>query len=130
MKQRGTAMNDFQRQALFEIFKPGPLKDWVYEEIVGDKLMRFAQAYLMMARALEYRPAVPTDIPPESRDKNFSLPGGRDLRDGIRQRRRWRYEIFTLVVLTTIPIARLFFALKRHDSSQAVAKATNTLIIC
>ena len=52
MKQRGTAMNDFQQQMLFQIFKAGPLKDWTYEEIVGDKLMRFAQAYLMMARAL------------------------------------------------------------------------------
>ena len=29
----------FNNKALFEIFKAGPLKDWAYEEIVGDKLM-------------------------------------------------------------------------------------------
>ena len=51
-------------ELLATIFKQGPLKDWVYEEIVGDKLMRFAQAYLMMARDLEYRPAKPSDSPP------------------------------------------------------------------
>src|SRR6476646_8908678 len=55
-------------ELLATIFKQGPLKDWVYEEIVGDKLMRFAQAYLMMARDLEYRPAKPSDSPPETRD--------------------------------------------------------------
>ena len=47
-------------EILVGIFKQGPLKDWVYEEIVADKLMRFAQAYLMMADA-KYRPAAPSD---------------------------------------------------------------------
>ena len=47
-------------EMLFQIFKQGPLKNWIFEEIVGDKLMRFAQAYLMMARA-QYRPAAPSD---------------------------------------------------------------------
>ena len=64
MKQRGTAMNDLQQQTLFEIFKPGPLKDWTFEEIVGDKLMRFAQAYLMMAGARSIV-QLPKDCPPE-----------------------------------------------------------------
>ena len=73
MKQRGPTMNDFQQQTLFKIFKAGPLKDWTYEEIVGDKLMRFAEAYLMMARALEYRPAMPKDFPSESLDNLIFL---------------------------------------------------------
>ena len=47
-------------EMLFQIFKQGPLKGWSFEEIVGDKLMRFAQAYLMMADA-KYRPAAPSD---------------------------------------------------------------------
>jgi PKD repeat protein len=47
-------------EMLFQTFKRGPLRDWILEEIVGDKLMRFAQAYLMMARA-QYRPAAPSE---------------------------------------------------------------------
>ena len=38
----------------------GPLKQWPIEDIVKDKLMRFAQAYMMMANA-GYRPAAPGD---------------------------------------------------------------------
>ena len=47
-------------EMLFQTFKRGPLREWILEEIVGDKLMRFAQAYLMMADA-KYRPAAPSD---------------------------------------------------------------------
>ena len=45
---------------LTDIFKAGPLKQWPVEDIIKDKLMRFAQTYLMMARA-GYRPAAPND---------------------------------------------------------------------
>ena len=50
-------------EILATLFKQGPLQDWILEEIFGDKLMRFAQAYLMMARNLEYRPAAPALTP-------------------------------------------------------------------
>lgn len=34
---------------LTRIFKAGPLQQWPVENIVKDKLMRFAQTYLLMA---------------------------------------------------------------------------------
>ena len=38
----------------------GPLRQWAVGDIVKDKLMRFAQTYLLMAHA-GYRPAAPSD---------------------------------------------------------------------
>jgi hypothetical protein len=52
-------------EVLVKNFKRGPLSDWILEEILNDKLMRFAQAYLRMARALSHRPAAPRDLPLE-----------------------------------------------------------------
>jgi hypothetical protein len=51
-------LHDIERLA--DAFKQGPLARWSRDDIVKDKLMRFAQAYLMMARA-GYRPAAPSD---------------------------------------------------------------------
>lgn len=45
---------------LTALFKHGALSDWDLEAIEKDKLMRFAQASLMMATA-KYRPAAPSD---------------------------------------------------------------------
>ena len=47
-------------ERLTDIFKQGPMRAWPREDITKDKIMRFAQAYLMMARA-GYRPAAPSD---------------------------------------------------------------------
>ena len=51
-------LHDTERLA--DVFKQGPLVLWPHDDIVRDKLMRFAQAYLMMAQA-GYRPAAPSD---------------------------------------------------------------------
>ena len=45
---------------LTDIFKQAPMRQWPVEDIAKDKIMRFAQTYLMMARA-GYRPAAPND---------------------------------------------------------------------
>jgi hypothetical protein len=45
---------------LADIFKAGPLRQWAVEDIVKDKIMWFAQAYLLMA-GVGYRPAAPSD---------------------------------------------------------------------
>jgi hypothetical protein len=45
---------------LLDAFKRGPLSKWPPEDIAKDKLMRFAHAYLAMAR-VKYRPAAPSD---------------------------------------------------------------------
>jgi hypothetical protein len=47
-------------EGLIDAFKQGPLRLWTREEIERDKLLRFARAYLTMARA-GYRPAAPSD---------------------------------------------------------------------
>src|SRR5438093_954727 len=54
------ATNHDDIERLTSIFKQGPLRQWPRQDIVKDKMMRFAQAYLMMARA-GYRPAAPSD---------------------------------------------------------------------
>jgi hypothetical protein len=51
-------MTDTER--LIDCFKETCCKDWPREDIEKDKLVRFAQAYLMMADA-KYRPAAPSD---------------------------------------------------------------------
>jgi hypothetical protein len=45
---------------LTALFKHGLLRDWHIDDIRRDKLMRFAQAYLMLAKA-KYRPFAPSD---------------------------------------------------------------------
>jgi hypothetical protein len=43
---------------LAALFQHGPLRGWYIDDIRKDKLMRFAQAYVMMAKA-RHRPAAP-----------------------------------------------------------------------
>ena len=45
---------------LTEIFKQGPMRQWPVEDIAKDKIMRFAEAYLMMAGA-GYKPTGPNE---------------------------------------------------------------------
>ena len=52
------ADRDIER--LSAVFKQGPLREWPVEDIAKDKIMRFAETYLMMAR-IGYRPAAPSD---------------------------------------------------------------------
>jgi hypothetical protein len=49
-----------ETELLIDIFRATCCKAWTREQIAPDKLMRFAQAYMMMARA-GYRPAAPSD---------------------------------------------------------------------
>ena len=53
-----TVDRDIER--LSAVFKQGPLREWPVEDIAKDKIMRFAETYLMMART-GYRPAAPSD---------------------------------------------------------------------
>ena len=43
-----TVDRDIER--LSAVFKQGPLREWPVEDIAKDKIMRFAETYLMMAR--------------------------------------------------------------------------------
>jgi hypothetical protein len=51
---------EYERERLIDIFRRTCCAAWTREDIARDKLLRFAQAYLMMARA-KYRPAAPSD---------------------------------------------------------------------
>jgi hypothetical protein len=53
-----TVDRDIER--LSAVFKQGPLREWPVEDIAKDKIMRFAETYLMMVR-IGYRPAAPSD---------------------------------------------------------------------
>jgi hypothetical protein len=54
-----TVDRDIER--LSAVFKQGPLREWPAEDIAKDKIMRFAETYLMMART-GYRPAAPSAV--------------------------------------------------------------------
>ncbi len=51
---------DAETKLLIDVFHGTCCAAWTREDIARDKLMRFAQAYLMMAGA-QYRPAAPSD---------------------------------------------------------------------
>jgi hypothetical protein len=51
---------DIDTERLIDVFRATCCAVWTREDIARDKLMRFAQAYLMMAQA-RYRPAAPSD---------------------------------------------------------------------
>ena len=47
-------------ERLIDVFRATCCAAWTREDIAQDKLLRFAQTYLMMARA-KYRPSAPSD---------------------------------------------------------------------
>jgi len=47
-------------ERLIDVFRSTCCADWTREDIANDKLLRFAQTYLLMAHA-KYRPAAPSD---------------------------------------------------------------------
>jgi hypothetical protein len=47
-------------ERLIDVFRSTCCADWAREDIAKDKLLRFAQTYLMMSHA-KYRPAAPSD---------------------------------------------------------------------
>jgi hypothetical protein len=49
-----------QDERLIELLHAGPLGEWAREDIGKSRIMRFAQAYLMLAEC-KYRPAAPSD---------------------------------------------------------------------
>src|SRR5713101_829886 len=51
---------DADTELLIDIFRGTCCAAWTRQDIAQDKLLRFAQAYLMMAHA-QYRPAAPSD---------------------------------------------------------------------
>ena len=51
---------DIDTERLIDAFRATCCAAWTREDIAQDKILRFAQAYLMMARA-KYRPAAPGD---------------------------------------------------------------------
>jgi hypothetical protein len=53
-------ITDADTERLIDVFRSTCCAQWTREDIAQGSLMRFAQAYLMMARA-RYRPAAPSD---------------------------------------------------------------------
>jgi hypothetical protein len=55
-----TKTDEQDAERLIDAFKTTCCARWTREQIADDKLMRYAETYLMMARA-KYRPAAPSD---------------------------------------------------------------------
>ena len=117
-----TVDRDIER--LSAVFKQGPLREWPVEDIAKDKIMRFAETYLMMART-GYRPAAPSDGL-----GNIQLDEERLYREAAEYALKFNREEVAArsgsAAPTPAPTAHMFCRSRLRGFSQAVAMAINT----